>query len=249
MAYASHSLIPAERTYSITELETLAVVWALTHFVPYPYGHDVTILTDHTAVTAILQTPNPSGKHARWWTKVYGSGVKDVKIQYRPGQRNSSADALSRSPQSPSAAEAVEHNEAHVTTVTSILSESTTDIATLLNADPGTNASKSFADEQRKDPHLLEIFDFIQKEQLPQDEKRARKITLQASLFTIADDMLYYVDPKQEHRKRVAVPGHLQEQILEDSHAGGMAGHFSGMRTYATLVRRWWWDGMHADTL
>ena len=49
--------------------------------------------------------------------------------------------------------------------------------------------------------------------------------------------------------RRVAVPRHLQEQILKESHAGGMGGHFSGRRTYAALVRRRWWDGMHADTL
>ena len=98
-------------------------------------SHDVTVLTDHSAVKAILQTPNLSGKHARWWTKVYGSGVKDVKIQYRPGRLNSSADALSPSPQSPSVTEAANH-DVHVATVMSIPSESTTDIATLLNADP-----------------------------------------------------------------------------------------------------------------
>ena len=28
-----------------------------------------------------------------------------------------------------------------------------------------------------------------------------------------------------------------------------MGGHFSGRRTYVALVRSWWWDGMHADTL
>ena len=94
VAFASRSLTSAERNYSITELETLTVVWAITHFVPYLYGHDVTVLTDHTAVKAILQTPNPSGKHARWWTKVYASGIRNVKIQYRPGRLNSSADAL-----------------------------------------------------------------------------------------------------------------------------------------------------------
>ena len=41
-------------------------MWVIIHFVPQLYGHDVTVLTDHTAVKAMLQTPNPSGKHARW---------------------------------------------------------------------------------------------------------------------------------------------------------------------------------------
>ena len=55
-----------KRNYSITELETLAVVWVLMRFHSYLYGHSVTVVTDHAAAQAILQTPNPSGKHARW---------------------------------------------------------------------------------------------------------------------------------------------------------------------------------------
>ena len=47
IAYASRSLTSAECHYSITELETLAVIWAVTHFHSYFYGHSVTILTDH----------------------------------------------------------------------------------------------------------------------------------------------------------------------------------------------------------
>ena len=68
--------------YGITELETLAVVWAITHFRTYLYGHSVTVRTDHTAVKAALETPNPTGKHARWWTRVYGQGVKEVHLVY-----------------------------------------------------------------------------------------------------------------------------------------------------------------------
>ena len=98
MAYASRSLSTVERNYAIAELETLAVVWAISHFHFYQYGHLVKVLTDHTAINAILETPNPPGKHARWWTKVYGSGVKEVHIMYRPGRPNASTDALSRSP-------------------------------------------------------------------------------------------------------------------------------------------------------
>ncbi len=48
----------------------------------------VTVLIDLAAVKAVLQTFNPSGKHARWWTKVYGTGVEDVKIVYRAGRLN-----------------------------------------------------------------------------------------------------------------------------------------------------------------
>jgi len=58
----------------------------------------VTVFTDHVAVKSMLETPNPSGKHARWWTKVFGSGLKKVNFKYRPDKHNYVADALSRCP-------------------------------------------------------------------------------------------------------------------------------------------------------
>ena len=74
LAYASRSLSKSEKNYPVTELETLAVVWGITHFRYYLYGHQVTVYTDHAAVKAVLGTPNLTGKHARWWSKVHGSG-------------------------------------------------------------------------------------------------------------------------------------------------------------------------------
>ena len=38
IAYESCVLSPGERNYGITELETLAVMWAVTHFRAYLYG-------------------------------------------------------------------------------------------------------------------------------------------------------------------------------------------------------------------
>ena len=78
IAYASRSLTAGERNYAITELETLAVVWAITHFTPYLYGHEVTVYTNHTAVKAVLETPSPSGKHA-----TVGGGQKYMGVEPR----------------------------------------------------------------------------------------------------------------------------------------------------------------------
>ena len=104
MATCIRSRMPAEpsalqsgTTVSPTDLEMLAVVWAISHFHHFLYGHIVTI-TDHTAVKSVLEAPNPAGKHTRWWTRVYGRGLKDVTIVYRAGKENKNADALSWSP-------------------------------------------------------------------------------------------------------------------------------------------------------
>ena len=52
VAYASWALSQVKQCYSVTDLETLAVVWAVKHYRAYLYGHDVVILTDHSAVNA-----------------------------------------------------------------------------------------------------------------------------------------------------------------------------------------------------
>ena len=98
VAYASRATSPPEKNYGITDLETLAVVWSLTLFKPYLYGQRVRIYTDHTAVKAVLLNTAASGKHARWWSKVYENGIGDVQICYRRGKDNHNADALSRIP-------------------------------------------------------------------------------------------------------------------------------------------------------
>ena len=86
IAYASRALSPSKRNYRITDLETLAVFWALSHFHRYVYGHKVTVITNHAPVKRILNASNPSGRHARWWTRVFGQGIKEVSIVHRAGK-------------------------------------------------------------------------------------------------------------------------------------------------------------------
>ena len=95
IAYASRSLLKHEQNYGITELEGLGVVWAVKHFRPYLYGHFCEVYTDHEALKSLLNTPQPSGKLARW-----GMAIQELnlKILHRSGRANANADALSRSP-------------------------------------------------------------------------------------------------------------------------------------------------------
>ena len=90
-----------KKRISVTDLETLAVVWAVSHFHAYLYGHDVEVRNDHSAVKAVLSAPSPNGKHARWWSKVYSSGVRSVTITHHARKENLYADALSRNPHDP----------------------------------------------------------------------------------------------------------------------------------------------------
>lgn len=231
VAYASRSLSQPERNYGITELETLAVVWAVTHFKAYLYGNKVTIYSDHSAVKAVLNTPNPSGKHARWWTRVYGSGINEVNIVYRPGKHCANADALSRSPQPTVAIVSSKENIPEL----------------LASSDAITPPHTSYSEEQRKDPHLLTVITFLETKTLPADGNTARKLALQAPLYVLMDGVLCFLGGKQLGGRRVVVPSHLKESLMDRTHRGRMSGHFSGPRVYKTLAKTWWWDGMYVD--
>ena len=51
------------------------------------------IITDHSALTGLLKTPNPTGIIARW---IVTLSEYNFEIKYRPGRVNESADFLSR---------------------------------------------------------------------------------------------------------------------------------------------------------
>ena len=149
--------------------------------------------------------------------KVYGSGVKSIQILHRSGKSNSYADALSRNPTDKSGPVPGLDMETHVAIVsTSTPSEQQlmlpNTVSGMLNQvfDSNNGGPVSFAEEQQKDPAFLEIFAFLQSDQLPEDESRATKIALQAPLLALSDSTLYYVDPKDPNKgKYLVVPQHL----------------------------------------
>jgi hypothetical protein len=93
VAYASRSLLPAEKNYFATELECLAVVWAIEKFHQYLHGSRFTLITDHSALCHLFNTATPNGRLARWVMKLQ---AYDFNTIHRAGKKHSNVDSLSR---------------------------------------------------------------------------------------------------------------------------------------------------------
>jgi hypothetical protein len=92
VAYASRSLSHAERNYSTTEQECLAVIWAVEHFKHYFGTTHFYIVTDHVALKW-LRTTELKGRRARW---IFRLEPYNFTILHRAGKKHNNADTLSR---------------------------------------------------------------------------------------------------------------------------------------------------------
>lgn len=94
ICFFSHKLNPAQRNYSITELECLAAVLCIKSFRPYVEGHKFRVITDHASLKWLMSQKDLTGRLARWSMKL---SQFDFSIEHRKGSLNIVPDALSRS--------------------------------------------------------------------------------------------------------------------------------------------------------
>ena len=91
--YASKTLNEAQRNYTTTEKELLAVVYALDKFRAYLVGADIVIFTDHAALKFLLTKQNAKARLIRWVLL-----LQEFNLQFKDkkGVENVVADHLSR---------------------------------------------------------------------------------------------------------------------------------------------------------
>nr|XP_037285083.1 uncharacterized protein LOC119178017 [Rhipicephalus microplus] len=94
VAFASRSLNAAERNYSVTERECLAIVYALRKFDCYVDGVPFVVKMD-MALTWLKRLREPSGRLARWALTLQRY---NFVVRYRNGSSNVVADTLSCAP-------------------------------------------------------------------------------------------------------------------------------------------------------
>ena len=83
--YYSRLLNPAERNYSTTDHECLAVIAAVKKFRVYVLGAPLEIRTDHATVQQLLNKVDATGRYARW---VCIMSEFDFTLRYRPGPKH-----------------------------------------------------------------------------------------------------------------------------------------------------------------
>ena len=84
---------PAERNYTTTEREALAVVHACRKFRHYLLGYRVVFHTDHNSLKYLVNKPDLSGRITRWILLLQEF---NYEVVVKPGKANSNADYLSQ---------------------------------------------------------------------------------------------------------------------------------------------------------
>jgi hypothetical protein len=95
IVFPSRSLSPAERNYTITELECLAIVWSVKKLHPYIDGIDFTLITAQSALQWLFNFAGTNKRLLRWSMELQPYR-QHVIIKYRAGKVHTNVDALPR---------------------------------------------------------------------------------------------------------------------------------------------------------
>ncbi|CDF38075.1 unnamed protein product [Chondrus crispus] len=218
IGFFSKTLAAAERNYSVSEKECLAVIWAVQTLRPYLYGEHFVVHTDHASLRWLMNVTDPSGRLIRWRLRL---PEFDFEIKYKKGKANSQADALSRLR---TAGETVDEIDNEIPCFTAEPAEGTVEDEESIDA-----ADDILALEGGTAPDRLDQFQAVRTFSTETEE-------LEGTLCRTAVEFV-----------QVVIPQSLRDRVLGLSHYAKLAGHPGGRKLYKTLRRYFYWPTMALD--
>jgi hypothetical protein len=199
VAYASRTLNNAERNYSQTEREGLAVVYGVKKFHQYLLGLRFQIYTDHKPLLGILGESKPIPVHSaariqRWALLLAGY---NYELFYKQGKEHGNADGMSRLP--------VKCEDMDVARA-----QNHTHMVDLVHAPVTASEVKR---ETERDPVLCRVKEFLIQgwpENLQADSEY-KPFQTRAEELTVEDGCILWGG-------RVVIPPKLREKTLQDLH-------------------------------
>ena len=224
VVYASRLLTPAERNYSTTEREALAVVWAVNKFRGYIEGARTRIASDHQPLRWLMSLRTPTGRLARWALLLQPF---NLDIQYVPGKSNVIADMLSRIQPEDDRSEDSGQTDQFI------------DVCSCSIDLPHRSAAETRS-EQLKDPELRSIIEAFEGNTA---EEQFMRYTRRG--YIMSGGVLYRFVPELGHEDpQLLVPEHERKSILEQYHDAPTAGHYGADRTTNRIAEHYFWTGM-----
>ena len=227
VAFYSKSMNPAERNYGISDKEALAIIRGLQHWRHWLEGtkEPVRIVTDHRNLEYFKNPRALDRRQLRWLEQLTHY---NYEIAYRPGDKNSAADALSRKE------EHKPHQLEEETPTTLFTPERFIEVAMIAAIDSllatleSNEVSYTLTDGQ-----LVEKI--AEKTRLVDPLEWPRGYELNEELVLVLKETgKVWVPPDEE----------LRREVLAAHHDGKIAGHLGMAGTLELVGRKYWWTDM-----
>ena len=228
VSYASRVLSKAEKRYSTTRKELLAVVTFVKYFRAYLLGRHFTLRTDHGSLQWLYNFREPEGQTARWLELLQEF---DFDVVHRSGRCHTNADALSR---------LKSHTEDKGPSVS----------AALLTA-KSVESVEDLEKLQQEDEVIGPIHEALSKGERPiLDDIKGKprefvELAQQWEQLVLKNNVVHRRCENADGGTsfQVVAPKVSRPDILRHLHGGALGGHLGEAKTLGRLRERFYWPG------